>query len=687
MDDDRNVPSFGIRPVLYEGESLSSYLHRIATLNRLSYRDILKIICRNHKTSINKKLFSDQVSCRIDLLPDVNYDVSILSKLIKRDKSEIFKHTLSNIYVNYNNYGFKVGENIKRFTNNIYNTENRYFCPECIKIKKGVYKLHWQVNGVEICELHNCKLETLCLNCNVEQSYIHKGLGEGLCSNCSKILRGKVTNIYSIKEQSKSTEIKEDFYYWLNSSLNPYPKINNIDTNSSIIIFLLNAVQMVNERKSKLFFFKPDSITSVIDRATFSRMVGSLTGRKEFRISFQLLVKYLYKINISYKRFTNIDISKKYLNSINIYIKKRDMFYIKPIKKPFCKCKICPSLNNDRLMLKQNRKTITFNKVIYSSTYICMGCFMQYGYNPHNKNWENISDVISIYDEVCSLLNKNIKAKEISKIYSFSLNKVYRIIAYSLDRGILNKEVIDRYKAKITTFNEIKYIYNELDIKRKGTKLIKEYKIHPINFYYYFYTEEIQLKIFVNSRNSKKNTTYNQLQEYIESCLSSEINISFKEFHRLYQVERREMIILGLYEELKCAINTQKKEKRKRREKALLEQVSEFYTKNNKQTISINELVNFLGISAGCIRRTYPVVYKKCIEVSKQSKNDFFNGKIVNAKKELEQIVLKKWNSEKIFPTINEISKVLGFGSHIYSTYREVYEYYLELKTYYSQNN
>lgn len=678
---------YGIRPYLNEYETLSSYLHRVADLNYESYEDIIRQVSSQTYKQFPSSLYKDR-GYRIDLLPTINFNMDILAGLLKKGKSEILHHSLFNLF-----YKFEPKANFDvqfvKMCSKFYNTKDRCFCPICIKDNIGVYKLHWQFLWNDICEKHNCKLVNYCFHCNAPQKYIHPGLGKGLCSNCSKTLSGEIILVRDWSVQTKCNTFMNDFHFLLSPHIESFTESCAGYKNTSIAITLLYALQTVGfKQKNNDIKFEKGIICKTMNRGTLDKIIRFICGTDDnnFNINFPMLSNHLKLINMSFIDFSRILVTKEYINSIFEYVENLTTV---PKEKPKCKFQFCSSYNSERMMFKQDREKIENKDGYYYSLHICMGCFIQYGYNKQKKSWEDISNIISQMMEIRNLLNEGVSPYKITEITSNTINKVYTALGFLLRHSLLGSKETEKYMKKVTSFENIKVNYNEIDRRRgnKAKEIIRKYRIHPINFYYNFFTPDVQKKVYAFKKdNNVKKLLLDQAHLFIKECLKSGEIITFKQFCKKYKVTLEELKIFGIHHTIQMAKVEQKKQLIFQKETELFEDVEAFINQNKGRVILVKEVCNYIGYSDRYMCRYFPVLYKKISELCNQRKIECFHRTITDLKAKVKQIVDEELRISGTYPKIGSIINELGLNKQFYRNYREVYEYCLELQRTFKNN-
>ncbi|MFJ7993854.1 TniQ family protein [Peribacillus frigoritolerans] len=673
--------SFGVRPYLYEEETLSSYLHRIADKNGVTFKDLIQELTQSQNNRTTRRLYSGLLGgYRFDVLPIFNYDLKEISTLINKDQQEILSHSLYNLYQKFD---LKEKSDVKflRMASEIYNTKERVFCPLCIKKNRGVFKIQWQFFEADICEEHKCKLVNQCFNCKGIQDYIHSEIGNGLCSKCNEILSGEVIPITDYIMVSKAYTFRGDILFLLNPATKLCKKISKFNKNISAIVTLFYAIQLnVNPQKLDNNTFEIDAICSIVNRQYISRLIRAIAGFNNAELSFPMLSAFLNRINLSFVKFSELEVPNEYVDSIMDYIK--DLSF-RASSKPMCKFVLCPSYDHSDQMFEQNRVKLQEDKKTFYSPYICMGCLIQYGFNHKDKAWESIGDFPKLILRVRELILEDAYVYHIAKETSTTVNKIYQIVGFLLKHSFLNAKSTEKYSKKLTPYDEIRDIYIELDNRRgyRAIETMKKYDIDPVNFYYHFYNSEVQKRLFITKRKNERQKELSiSAQKFIDQCLSSGVDITFNGFCKKFQVTRVTLKKYEVYDTIQKAKKEQVKIKKKKQEEELCDQVRYFFEENPIGLIAAKEVCESLGFSDKFIQKKFPNLNKKISELCTERRDKYYKEKTEKLKEQAKVIIIREIQNYDKFPTLTQLKKQLNLESQFYTKYQEVYEYILEIK-------
>jgi hypothetical protein len=149
-----------IRPKLFLGESITSFLLRVSRAYNASIKDVWKWFAPDEVIRYAR---------RIDLFLPETFNVGKMSVLFKKSAEQIRESTFFNLLES-----LQEKEDISQwgFLGDSVISKNRRFCAECIK--ERICYLHiWQVREIKLCDKHHVYLQDACPSCKVPIPYIH----------------------------------------------------------------------------------------------------------------------------------------------------------------------------------------------------------------------------------------------------------------------------------------------------------------------------------------------------------------------------------------------------------------------------------------------------------------------------------------------------------------------------------
>lgn len=146
---------FPIRPTIFEEESLSSYLYRLAQINY--YPSVYSVL--NFLDITHNEFLSNQIKCGNGILNHLELDQNDSNRSIS-----YYKSSQKNAWINQ-----------------LFKKINLKFCPRCSELKK-IHKYTWCIKPINMCMEHGVSLVNECYKCFNKitlTSYM-----QGTCPNC-----------------------------------------------------------------------------------------------------------------------------------------------------------------------------------------------------------------------------------------------------------------------------------------------------------------------------------------------------------------------------------------------------------------------------------------------------------------------------------------------------------------------
>lgn len=279
-------------------ECLTSYLHRIARMHSVSFTTFIK-------HTLSSYLIEEQISDRA--YTSRAYSINGINTIAIRVSNAMNELTLED-----NKSELTLLKWREIFTSKEIQT-NRKWCPACFEDLKinglPLYeKLIWSIKIVNFCQLHNCSLQSNCLQCGAEQKYLNIKTEIGFCSNCKGYLG------VSGMQDKKILSEEIDFHNWIHQSLTTLFRLG-YDKRQ-----VLNRNFIVDRIKTLLKTTLPNS---KITKKDFSKHLGKgvrslnliLEGRQSY--SFESLLLLTYCANIPMNTFLTANLTEYKISSIN----------------------------------------------------------------------------------------------------------------------------------------------------------------------------------------------------------------------------------------------------------------------------------------------------------------------------------------------------------------------------------
>ncbi|WP_282155957.1 TniQ family protein [Cytobacillus gottheilii] len=476
-----------IRPKPQINESLSSFLLRVCKENNVEFLDMFRFLYRDDSSTrfrINKIHF-------IDVFPKQIIKYKELSQLTNLSKKEINKMTFTPVISKFLGPSNSKEEMLymSMLLRQIDGT-NRWFCPECIK-ENGYHKLIWQVEEIEICNIHNIKLHNSCKFCNNKHLYVHRETP--ICHYCHSNLKDSFEKIDLNHEYIDWQNSKyKDWEFLLNSSVELSPKYRGITKEKAILLNML----YVSQFKEEKFISTKNKVFSKDMTNAFKMYIQGNDNKKTQRPYLPFIFKVISheEINIRLSEFSSISVPDKYIESVFNQFKDETL--------GTCLTPWCKHYNTNKMMQKTNFFYKNYSK--YKLASVCTSCFVKFGYNRKNGKWEEIGDQIERIQKVSKLFSQDLSFPKIREICGYGIVNVYEFCGYALYHGLLPKKIQNNYKFDLESnavrecFVKLAYIGTNKTTYFQKAKQLFGWSI--IQFYYYLAFPEVQKYFLFESK-------------------------------------------------------------------------------------------------------------------------------------------------------------------------------------------
>ncbi|WP_157663852.1 TniQ family protein [Sutcliffiella horikoshii] len=618
---------FTIRPKIKNGESLTSYLIRISTINKVDFIDTFKKFYRNEKyVGVLKKRIH-----LIDVMPNEVIDIKELGRAIGKEYDEINKYTFEPTIKLFSD-----DPNIQRkyyfffMMLKLVENTNRKFCPICLHQEK-YHKLIWKVKEINFCDLHKIKLETRCMNCNTPVSFLVGSIDK--CVSCKKKIYNK-KKVENLKIDENEARKYKDWYFLLGEDGNTIElnqNFNNKEQDGCLKLLYLSLA------RNELYQPKKSIVFTKSERNHFRSSVINGIKKRPFLPYIFKVIRHP-KINLALKDFFNLNVPNSFKDSL---LTSNRLSYGN------CLNSACKGYGTKKDLEKIN---VYYKKTSkYSNVHYCNNCYQVYGIERKTNEWKNTNNMIKKVDLIRKLIEEGKTKKEIEMEMSISPVLYYRLVGYLSQTSLLspNYQNIKEDKNLLEKFKKIISEYKTLDMNKLLALSQKLYGWSTKEFYYYFYDREIQRYLIFEAKFDINKKDIELLKKKVNESINylKEKNIPIKKSN-IYKAINSEVhkknVIVFLIEE---GIKEQKLEEIKKMEEIINDYISE---KHLSKKFSVSELCDLTKKSQSTIRVYSPDFFnwikKVVLEENEKYKQFLYNEK------------LKKINNIRLLYTQNGIS-------------------------------
>ncbi|MEA4900709.1 TniQ family protein [Desulfitobacterium sp.] len=473
---------FTIRPKIIQGESLTSYLSRVALRNCISPLQMLKLI--EFKNVRNVKL-----GYSIDLYPGLVSNLKRIENLTDQAICELELMTFWPLIRKFCQVTKGQWSIIREVT------EKRFlkYCSLCLQ-ETGTFKLLWQVSEIQICNIHRVKLLHSCPECNKEINYslVHPPF----CSCKSRIRKGKSEKC-DVTLTKKQLLIYEEWEYLVDPKTTISPKIKGLNSQRAMAIGLLY-LNSTNEYK----------ITSTNYSISLRNIAIGEKGK--YVITMKKFLDILRKAGLTPEQFSNLEIPLYFIRDTLVARKNINMSCLTPWCKSFGSA--------DQMKRISHLDCFKNNKLKFSQPSICLDCGIKYGVGTHDGLWQSIDDFFTLSEKIKELMLDGKSRRQIRSIVGIGDFLLNRVVGYLAFHRLIPNEVIRKLKLEVCPKDIVSYFKKIVECatdKRIGffSSAHKLFGWTSLEYYYYYCHPEVQRFLFLFPNRHIRNKNIAKLHE------------------------------------------------------------------------------------------------------------------------------------------------------------------------------
>lgn len=287
-----NSPVFTIRVKPYIGESLWSYLLRLASKNGIEFYSTVKNI-KGRRLRIEAAELE-----MMDNSPDSIVDVGHLSKMTSLPEEQLLRMTMHYVFAT-----FEEPKDIStsRLLNGMLR-DHFCYCPHCLK-EKPYFRLIWKAENMQACQTHGTPLLDKCLHCHQNIKF-HEVTDIERCPRCEKLLHAP--SEWNPDTYSKGSH--KNFLYWA-MLIHSSQLARDVKQVSLKLLYLLNNKENVYQQKN---------IHGKLGKTSLSNLVQYARGKfPEKRVLHLAQVfSILQKHRMTMKDFLAMKVPEEFAKSI-----------------------------------------------------------------------------------------------------------------------------------------------------------------------------------------------------------------------------------------------------------------------------------------------------------------------------------------------------------------------------------
>lgn len=572
-----------------DGESLSSYMQRISSLNYVGSHDLWRLLKRN-----NSHYPQSSFSAAIDICPNNFILMDKLASILRTDQKVLENMTFLPVFqkLGINNSS----ANHSRIMSNIIEKQRKY-CSKCLE-EFPAYNLIWQVKEITFCPAHNIKLHSNCNRCKSSIPILPSNSNIGICPSCG--LDFTKSNIENFTPNSEDLRIIDDWLYLLNASTLKLKLIKSFSNEQSLALRLLYISRNFMKKLSKE---EQSTLSSVMQ-------IARNTKASQTFIHLDTILHFTRKYNISLKEFFTVKVPESHIKSI--FNPKHRMVGNYSCIAPWCNHYHIPgSLEKTSTSIKDLKSGKKMKYYMF-----CNDCGIEYGINAENNKFVERRDYISLaWNQVKNYLTKDYIFTDLSRKLNITQDRLRRSIIFLaandlVDHSHIPIQVPSIHDPQVISF--IKHCINK-GITSKQIKITLGMKYNE--FLFYWLSSEIRKSYLKHSKRrpdkcSSQTERIQRFESAINNLLLENIPITIERVCKELNICPETLRNWGLLQKCKTYKLTQiKKMDEKYKENIIYKAEQELAAASlNNKALSSDELYKALGVRRTVLVRKFPEV-------------------------------------------------------------------------------
>lgn len=486
------------------GESLSSYMHRLAKANYISNHELWR-----HITPEGVHYPQTSMSSNIDVCPVNLMNMNKLENMLMYNSRSLDPLTFIPVLqkMDMSREEMPASRSLSGLI-----SKYRKFCPECLKTD-NYYKLIWQVNELKFCPKHNIKLESKCQNCNKQIPILPSKSFLGECPYCNNDLR----NLQSCHYKATELDFKifNDWDYLLDNSKSSVEEIENLKAQQNLAVRII-------------FVSKDIALTK--NETTTMKGIYQIARESKSSQTFLNLESILY-----FSRRTNTPLGELFTVQIPVpfvedIFKKSALF----LDSYFCMAPWCKNY----LISGKLKRTSTSTKHLTSGDtqnyyMFCPCCGTEYAIDRNKKLQERGYFISLAWNKVRNNIKKISTLTELAILLNTTEDKIKRSIIFLSANSLADRENILIEIPEKHNPNIAEKIKHQLKNGISSKQIRSNLKLNYNSFLYYWYHPEIRLEYLCHHdlrpyKCKDKSILSNQVELAIKSLIENNIDISVK---------------------------------------------------------------------------------------------------------------------------------------------------------------
>jgi hypothetical protein len=517
------LTTFLLHPKPLQGESLTSFIYRVATYNIVSPFDIWKLMLyKNFKKPMSS------MSPKLNLYPHTVFNLRKFESFLTLKGNELDSLTFLPVFK-------KFGVNADKMpsSNFLYSLIDKYlnFCPQCLE-EDVAHKLVWQIKEIPSCNIHKIKLASSCHSCKSNIPMLAADSSIDHCPYCNFELAKSPRIHVDINEVDSRALL--DWYCLLKGDILEQESIQSI------------AIKLLYLSKNYNIKMKSYDISS-----NYS-ILRLIKDDKTYQTALTLgpILKMLRAYDVTMDSFLRMSLPEGFIAS-TLEIKDVSSFKNFTCLAPWCEgYKKTGTLKSFTTLRKKTQKGVIHN------SYYCNKCGINYSFQAINnlenpRLIENGYFVDFAWDTVRNSLGIKSSVNSLSKYLNSSKDKLIRSILYlSANKLVANEKLPIKLRMDYSSYIETKILDGLLSGESYDNIRKKLGLSYYESLYYLFlpniYVKYQERKVLSPCKVNKGKESKDNFDAAIDHFINNKINITVKGVCDYLGVSYKALKIRGL---------------------------------------------------------------------------------------------------------------------------------------------
>ena len=590
---------FLFKPKYYEGECLSSYIHRVAEANLVNPHAVWRLLVPDGFHHPNTS-----ISSQLDIYPESIFNSDKFETMLQLSNGIIHKLTFTPVL---DKLGVKE-KNQSRVISGIIE-KNRRFCPHCLK-ENSIYKLIWQVKEIQFCPIHSTLLVSECERCNKKIPILPNSLF-GTCPHCDFELKN--SNVINHRLTEADIRALQDWNYLLDINKPGIRTIRNLSLEQSIALKIIYLVEVNNTTNM--------SPTEASNIGSIKQIARESKSNQTF-IHLQSILYWIRKLNTPINKFFALYVPDTFIERT---LSKREPL----ANKYYCIAPWCTSYSKSGSLCRTGtyKKTTKGKSVSYYYLY-CNECGTEYYIDKSKRQLIERGYFINLaWNKVKDLLNEQYSLRQLARTLDTTVDKVLRSIIFLAANSLIDKGLISIKLPELHDDKTIEKMRNGIKQGMPAKKMRKRLHLSYNDFLFYWLRSDLTVSRIERCLGRPKPEEQNNMNK--EACAKAidflknhNIKITIKTVSNYLDVCPETLRNWGVFDDIKQAKAAQIAREQKINRMLYIknaEKIVEELLENEKE-ITSQAVYEKIGKHRTVLARSYPGITQEISKIINKGK-------------------------------------------------------------------